>query len=82
MTRDEAISELKRLPHKVDHGSDYIKASILVDGLVALGLLKLDEPKTAEQKLHDAVVTWGLERAKYADLPRYLKAAGLKVVEA
>ena len=70
MTRDEAIT--KAVP-------------ALVDALVALGLLKLDEPKTVEQRLDEAVRARHDMGAIYltsANVMATVKSAGLKIVEA
>lgn len=55
MTRQEAIDKLKSVKPKQDHDGFIIKASVLVDGLEALGLIKFEEEKK-ETKLEDILV--------------------------
>lgn len=76
MTRDEAI---KLTEAQADKG--YL---ILVDALVALGLLKLDEPKSAEEAEFEL---WLLQRpgwgqAGIAAFLRDLHGRGFKIVKA
>lgn len=80
MTRDEALAKLWEAFTDAFVGFDVRTPSTLVVGLEALGLLKLDEPKSAEDRAVEA-----LERIrspiKHSDLPAILSAAGLKIVE-
>lgn len=86
-TRSDAI--VKILPDSCSSAM-YDQAARLVDALVALGILKLDEPKTIEQRL-DAAVRANLyaETAYSRDAvyirPDYLMEviarAGLRIVE-
>ena len=85
MTRDEAINRLwgKQYPGGVALTQDGWRhqAALLVDQLSALGLLKLDEPKTAWQRFNVIVADWvdPVERDEFfSDFRR----AGLKIVEA
>lgn len=75
MTRDEAI-EKARVPF--GSGTNY-----LVDALAALGVIKLDEPKTPEDELLEALIDvnddFGLDPN---DVLTAIKSSGLKVVRA
>lgn len=91
MTRDEAIAVVRRhyvIANSVTgmtYGLHQINscANSEVDMLVALGLLKLDEPKTPEQKLLDAMVRENVVPNYFAadNLKYLLGICGLKIVE-
>lgn len=61
MTRDEAVNAIHKAHHPEDHGYSTGKsmsnrhwAEKAVDGYVALGMLKLDEPKAPPSVLRKA----------------------------
>ena len=76
MTRDEAVN-------KLDEGRVVQYPGDFVDGLVALGLLKLDEPKDADTVFIDVVAEWraSTSAASIFELMAMLDTSGLKVVE-
>lgn len=82
MTRDEAIRV--RRAHYVDHSEEVaLKWAVAdVDSYVALGMLKLDEPKSAGERAVDAMFERG---ARGLIAPRHaieaINMAGLKIVE-
>lgn len=74
MTRDEAI---RAASHAIDSGGNNAMEK-WVNVFVALGMLKLDEPKTPERKLRDAVYN------EYNSVDAFILAierAGLAIVE-
>jgi hypothetical protein len=97
MTRDEAISIIKNVLYRsvaaemrtrlrddiVDSTMDRM-AIDEADGLVALGILKLDEPKTFNQKLCDGMKAslgvW-LNAGEIERVQESFDAAGLRIVE-
>lgn len=72
MTRDEAIN--------IWEGFHYGAGSV-IDGFVALGMLKLDEPKGIEERLHDAMKRGGGASFSAVWLMMALDCSGLKLVE-
>lgn len=83
MTRDEALAKLWKAFTDDFGGSDVRMPSTLVVGLEALGLLKLDEPKSVEDRAGD--IFKDMARLAKAGIPfdafSMLSAAGLKIVE-
>jgi hypothetical protein len=80
MTRDEAIKIV------VSGSGPYVcsdhMAGTLVDTWVAVGMLKLDEPKSAAEKFGDAFRAMPAENRKYlSNVLGCLEAAGLNIVE-
>lgn len=84
MTRHEAIAKVRG-----SAPNPYCDtASTLVDGLVALGILKLGEPKEAWEKFKDILCNEfdfepsdDIDRANLRKMKRALDKAGLKIVE-
>lgn len=73
MTRDEAVK-------KLDEGRVVQYPGDFVDGLVALGLLKLDEPKSVDGVFIDTVMEWRSNPSNSViELLRQLNSAGLKL---
>lgn len=83
MTRDEAIKILVDVvfPGEQLEGDNRRKSSNLVDAWAKLGMLKLDEPETADEratrKAIEAIDKQGWSRA----VLNVFDAAGLKIVE-
>jgi len=73
MTREEAIKSWS------EH-SPFSVAEKVIDGFVALGMLKLDPPKSIEHRLHDAMMD-GNTRCSIGWLFHVLDKAGLKLTE-
>lgn len=70
MTRDEALGKLSHLYSQAD-------SLFLVNALEALGLLKLDESKSVEDRARDILRSDGYD----PNIVSLLDAAGLKIVE-
>ncbi len=79
MTRDEAIAIAKHQLEYVNVSDAYIAAHI--DVLVALGLLKLDEPKMPERIFIKAMRDYGYGITAARELFDRIDFAGLKLVE-
>jgi hypothetical protein len=79
MTRDEAIAIAKHQLEYVNVSDAYIAAHI--DVLVALGLLKLDEPKMPERIFIEAMRDYGYGITAARELLDRIEGAGLKLVE-
>lgn len=83
MTRQQAID----IASKGQGGGQAINFSCagFVDCLIALGVLKIDEPLTVGQKLENIYVDWahnyGIRPLDLRQLRQRLDAARLKVVE-
>jgi hypothetical protein len=83
MTRDEATTIMTKL--KKSKSDDDV--SNVIDAFVALGMLKLDEPKSAWQKFEDAAVAkhqWLSSNDRVSILYEVLELldiTGLKIVE-
>jgi hypothetical protein len=83
MTREEA---LKRLGAIVDQHGLYIARQSVeasLDGYVALGMIKLDEPKdrpSPTYRAFEAVFEY-VPSLDYADFQKLIDGAGLKIVE-
>jgi hypothetical protein len=74
MTRDYAINTLRDKVYLTD-----IKSVEWVDAFIALGMLKVEEPKTPEQKLAHALgndVEW-----TYSEVMGAINREGLRLVE-
>lgn len=69
MTRDEAIRIVLKVPPTAD-------ADTFVDKLAALGILKLDEPKSDLQRLMDRMGT----PTHPSHIPGMLEELGLKII--
>jgi hypothetical protein len=78
MTRDEAISTQMRvyLHQGVSSCSAEVIAADQIDSWVALGVLKLDEPKTVEQRTTE-IIERHATAAQSAHIVAGLKKAGL-----
>ena len=77
MTRDEAIKTLMK--YQGDHDPE--RAGHWIDGLNALGILKLDEPKRAADKLRDELASRGYGHGWANLVEKAMEAANLKLVE-
>lgn len=77
MTRDEAIKVFKRGVIGGNWEADWI------DKFVALGMLKLDEPKSAADKFRAAMNDLGYKgnSCVWPDLETALNVAGVRIVE-
>lgn len=80
MTRDEAVNVMSEI---WGGNRQHALGESYVDAFVALGMLKLDEPKSAQQKLDALFSLYRLEdaRLKMHEFLAYLDEAGLKIVE-
>jgi hypothetical protein len=76
MTRKQAIEKVACAVNGADPWTD---AAAHVDALVALGMLKLDEPKSPTERLCKELGWGGMNQAA---LESALSAAGLRIVEA
>ena len=76
MTRDEAIKAVFDAYGEND-------ASLFVSRLVAIGILKLDEPKTAMEKFIQAMESQGYQRQSVGmrDAITAIKSAKIKFVD-
>lgn len=81
MTRDEAIKIVNKAIDDSKRGSAGCAGAINVDMLVSLGLLKLDEPKSMDARLQEALVMNGFVYTSVHDYKRVIDKAGLKIVE-
>jgi hypothetical protein len=85
MTRDDAINKLWGAKGtngmSLTPAMGHHQAMLLVEQLMALGLLKLDEPKTAEDKLWDELASVSRFDRSDSMLKRAIDRAGLKIVE-
>jgi hypothetical protein len=81
MTRDEAIKKFSGAwPN--GSGGDEKWGGVWVDSFAALGILKLDEPKSAiSKKIEKACSLSATKADHWQRLARGLELAGLKVVE-
>ena len=77
MTRGKAIATVA-----VSLGCHTEAAAHHVDALVALGILKLDEPKTAEEKANTALIDAGFGVRSRDIIRAAIHKAGLRIVEA
>lgn len=75
MTRDEAIKTWDIARGKGDYAPTFI------DAFVALGMLKLDEPKSAQQMAYAAFVSAGWSVTRTVETICLIDSAGLKIVE-
>jgi hypothetical protein len=77
MTRDEAIAKVKIVydPSKLTNPPAFI-----VDALASLGILKLDEPMSPEEKLALVLGATNI-RDSLGTVMRAIESAGLKIVE-
>ena len=80
MTRDEAIAIRRHLGSCSGLGKREF-AALEVDNWVALGMLKLDEPKPTNQKLYGAMIDGGFTASIAAAAIAIIENAGLKIVE-
>lgn len=79
MTREEAIAKVTYRNNGDGHFSDSV-----VDSLVALGILKLDEPKSpAERRCEAIAASFGIfmSEIELRRMEQNFDAAGLKIVE-
>lgn len=78
MTRDEAIKLIKSTDKHYDTWEE-----MWVDRLVAVGVLKLDEPKSAMDKLEKAMNDYRgyNSHGLFLDIKHALAMANLKIVE-
>lgn len=80
MTRDEAIEKVDGL-EPFDLPNRRGQNGLLVDKLVALGMLKLDEPKSITDKINDAMCESGYAFLRGDDFKRCMERHGLQIVE-
>lgn len=80
MTREEALAKLRKAYTDAFGGFDIRTPNNLVVGLEALGLLQLDQPKSAEQRAIEVLESIR-SPIKHSDLPAILSSVGLKIVE-
>jgi hypothetical protein len=71
MTREHAIEILLNRP-----GWDTSVATDWIDDFVALGMLKLDEPKTKIDAVHECIISYG----SAFDFIKGLERKGFKIV--
>ena len=93
MTRDEAIGIIHGVTYPEtanktngeacsgDFARDRKLSIRVVDGLAALGVLKLDEPKRAADKLRDELVSRGYGYGWANLVEKAMEATNLKLVE-
>ena len=79
VTRDEAI-EAVRKAHRLSDGTEPDWVQHHLDAYVALGMLRLDEPKSINDRLHDQLVRTSIGHF-YGTLLNAIDAAGLKLTE-
>lgn len=77
MTRDEAVEKFLNAQRSFDREW----SESLIDGMAAIGVLKLDEPKSALDKLVDALEHEGINLDLRLKFDEALWRAGLKIVE-
>lgn len=81
MTRDEAIPGLDDILRSMERERPWEKRRcLLVNGMIQLGMLKLDEPKSATEQFRSAVRNIGVHLSELTVLTA-LDRAGLKIVE-
>jgi hypothetical protein len=82
MTRDEALKIMSRI---WGGNPQHALAKSYVDAFVALGILKLDEPRSFQKKLEDFVsdsrLVQGGMQDRFGSLFKVLDSCGLKIVE-
>lgn len=82
MTRNELVEKVyNALPPSCRTLQANENAFIFVDSLIAVGLLKFDEPKSAEDKFCDAYHGAGNTQTMGSSIRKALERAGLKIVE-
>lgn len=84
MTRDEAIAAVGNAiaSGRETIGRDEAVLRIrIVDSLVALGILKLEEPKSLQERIEDAIGDFGIRDPIRFTVLAALDAAGLRIVE-
>lgn len=89
MTRDEAIEIVERALLKINGipnaGRDYAhirrQAEIDVECNVALGMLRLDEPKTKMEKIGDLMEHFGVTCYSPIEFENWARVVGLEIVE-
>lgn len=89
MTRDEAIAIFRThmsfaTDRDVDIQTRLDEAAVQsVNAFSALGMLKIDEPKSADKKFRDAMAKlgYGKNSCVWPDLARVFADASLKIVE-
>ncbi len=81
MTREEAIARVLQA-QGLDHAPNKHWGASFVDTLVALGMLKLDEPKSLiDRTAYEALVSFDRNASEVRDIIDDLSRAGLKIVE-
>lgn len=79
MTRDEAIKTVIEKSGRFLTSPDM--AACLVDTWAAVGIIKLDEPKSVPRKVMEAITDIPLEFRLVGNIEEALDKAGLKIVE-
>jgi len=78
MKYDEAC---QKLANCLQRNKTEMWASDWIDAFVSLGILKLDEPKSAEKRFLEAVCRHGFYLSVGDDVLGVIANAGLKIVE-
>lgn len=89
MTREEAIRTFQNITYSdegeisagVKFGQDRRWSERAIDGFVALGMLKLDEPKGLLDRVEGVIVEIPKNERYAATIINALDVAGLKIVE-
>lgn len=77
MTREKAL-EIMSIPPAFDT----VGGEIWIQRFVALGMLKFDEPKSAQDKFNDAFRAMDADARKYlCNITTLIDVCGLKIVE-
>ena len=82
MTREEAIAKMRSATPGAAASGAATQANYenFVNCLVALGMLKLDEPKSAKQKFNDAAVKY-VNPDRWIEFLSEIDRFGLKIIE-
>ncbi len=82
MTRDEALEIIKEHMDRHEVGDFYsVSPAYLLMMLQRLGMLKLDEPKSARNKFNEAIAPIGNVGLWSDNIWEVVHSSGLKIVE-
>lgn len=81
MTRDEAIRCMMDYCPISDQHPRYIECGAIIDRYARLGMLKLDEPKSAQMKFQEVVASLPRDQRYAGTVWTAIDAAGLKIIE-